>query len=96
MRRPMLNNSSPGQAVYEPFCGSGTSIIASYVGNVLTLSGTDSVANYQTVLRTITYDNLSANPNTTARVITASVSPYPYAVTRLTPSRRRRLPYPET
>ena len=24
----MLNNSSPGQAVYEPFCGSGTSIIA--------------------------------------------------------------------
>jgi len=27
MRRPMLNNSSPGQAVYEPFCGSGTSLI---------------------------------------------------------------------
>ena len=25
MRRPMLNNSSPGQAVYEPFSGSGTS-----------------------------------------------------------------------
>nr|WP_089886413.1 site-specific DNA-methyltransferase [Citreimonas salinaria] len=28
MRRPMLNNSSPSQAVYEPFCGSGTTIIA--------------------------------------------------------------------
>ncbi len=28
MRRPILNNSSPGQAVYEPFSGSGTSIIA--------------------------------------------------------------------
>lgn len=28
MRRPMLNNSNPGQAVYEPFCGSGTAIIA--------------------------------------------------------------------
>jgi len=28
MRRPMLNNSSPGQAVYEPFSGSGSSIIA--------------------------------------------------------------------
>ncbi|QFT96059.1 DNA adenine methyltransferase YhdJ [Roseovarius sp. THAF8] len=28
MRRPMLNNSSPGQAVYEPFSGSGTSLIA--------------------------------------------------------------------
>jgi DNA modification methylase len=28
MRRPMLNNSSPGQAVYEPFSGSGTTIIA--------------------------------------------------------------------
>ncbi|OWU81722.1 DNA methylase [Oceanicola sp. 22II-s10i] len=28
MRRPMLNNSAPGQAVYEPFSGSGTTIIA--------------------------------------------------------------------
>nr|WP_272010960.1 DNA methyltransferase [Roseovarius sp. ZX-A-9] len=28
MRRPMLNNSSQGQAVYEPFSGSGTTIIA--------------------------------------------------------------------
>ena len=28
MRRPILNNSSPGQAVYEPFCGSGSTIIA--------------------------------------------------------------------
>jgi DNA modification methylase len=28
MRRPILNNSSPGQAVYEPFSGSGSTIIA--------------------------------------------------------------------
>ncbi len=28
MRRPMLNNSNPGQAVYDPFLGSGTTIIA--------------------------------------------------------------------
>ena len=28
MRRPMLNNSALGQAVYEPFSGSGTSLIA--------------------------------------------------------------------
>jgi DNA modification methylase len=28
MRRPIENNSSPGQAVYDPFCGSGTTIIA--------------------------------------------------------------------
>jgi len=28
MRRPILNNSSPGQAVYEPFLGSGTTLIA--------------------------------------------------------------------
>ena len=27
MRRPILNNSSPGQAVYEPFMGSGTTLI---------------------------------------------------------------------
>jgi DNA modification methylase len=28
MRRPMLNNSSPGQTIYEPFLGSGTTLIA--------------------------------------------------------------------
>jgi hypothetical protein len=28
MRRPIVNNSSPGQAVYEPFMGSGTTLIA--------------------------------------------------------------------
>ncbi len=28
MRRPILNNSARGEAVYEPFCGSGTTIIA--------------------------------------------------------------------
>lgn len=28
MRRPIENNSTPGQAIYEPFGGSGTTIIA--------------------------------------------------------------------
>jgi DNA modification methylase len=28
MRRPMLNNSSPGDPIYEPFLGSGTTLIA--------------------------------------------------------------------
>ena len=28
MKRPIENNSSPGQAVYEPFSGSGTTVIA--------------------------------------------------------------------
>ena len=28
MRRPIENNSSPGQAIYEPFSGSGTTVIA--------------------------------------------------------------------
>lgn len=28
MRKPMLNNSAPGDAVYEPFLGSGTTLIA--------------------------------------------------------------------
>jgi DNA modification methylase len=28
MSRPIINNSSPGQAVYDPFVGSGTTIIA--------------------------------------------------------------------
>lgn len=28
MRRPMLNNSKPGEAVYDPFLGSGTTLIA--------------------------------------------------------------------
>jgi len=28
MRRPILNNSSPGDPIYEPFLGSGTTLIA--------------------------------------------------------------------
>ena len=28
MRRPILNNSGRGETIYEPFCGSGTTIIA--------------------------------------------------------------------
>src|SRR5688500_14541118 len=28
MRRPMLNNAAPAQPVYDPFLGSGTSVIA--------------------------------------------------------------------
>jgi DNA modification methylase len=28
MRRPILNNTSPGESVYEPFLGSGTTLIA--------------------------------------------------------------------
>jgi hypothetical protein len=31
MRRPMENNSAPGDALYEPFSGSGTTIIAAEV-----------------------------------------------------------------
>jgi DNA modification methylase len=38
MRRPMLNNSSPGQPVYEPFSGSGTSIIAAETCGRISLS----------------------------------------------------------
>jgi DNA modification methylase len=28
MRRPIVNNSAPGQPVYDPFLGSGTTMIA--------------------------------------------------------------------
>ena len=28
MRRPIVNNSRPGQLIYDPFLGSGTSLIA--------------------------------------------------------------------
>jgi DNA modification methylase len=31
MKRPIENNSSPGQAVFEPFSGSGTTIIAAEI-----------------------------------------------------------------
>lgn len=27
MRRPIINNSAAGEVIYEPFCGSGTTII---------------------------------------------------------------------
>ncbi len=38
MRRPMLNNSAAGQPVYEPFSGSGTSIIAAETCGRISLS----------------------------------------------------------
>jgi DNA modification methylase len=28
MRRPIINNTRPGEAIYDPFLGSGTSVIA--------------------------------------------------------------------
>jgi hypothetical protein len=31
MRRPIENNSSPGQAIYGPFSGSGTTIVAAEI-----------------------------------------------------------------
>lgn len=31
MRRPIVNNSKPGQAVYDPFLGSGTTVIAAEI-----------------------------------------------------------------
>ena len=31
MKRPIENNSSPGQAIYEPFNGSGTTIMAAEI-----------------------------------------------------------------
>jgi hypothetical protein len=31
MRRPIANNSWPGQAIYDPFLGSGTTIIAAEI-----------------------------------------------------------------
>ncbi len=37
MRRPILNNSDPGQAVYEPFMGSGTTLIAAETTNRICL-----------------------------------------------------------
>ena len=38
MRRPMENNASPGQAVYEPFSGSGTSLIAAETCGMMCLA----------------------------------------------------------
>ena len=52
----------------------GTSIVASYLSGVLTLTGTDSKANYQTVLQSVTYSNASQNPTTTARSISFVVN----------------------
>jgi DNA modification methylase len=32
MRRPMLNNTNPGDLIYDPFLGSGTTLIAAHTG----------------------------------------------------------------
>jgi DNA modification methylase len=37
-RRPILNNSNTGQAVYDPFLGSGTTVIAAETANRVCLA----------------------------------------------------------
>jgi hypothetical protein len=39
MRRPILNNSQPGEAVYDPFLGSGTTLIAAQTTNRICFAG---------------------------------------------------------
>ena len=69
------------------FDTTGTSIVGSVLGNVLTLSGTDSVANYEAVLRTIAWDNASQNPDPITRrfefVADDGTATGPVAVTNL-------------
>jgi DNA modification methylase len=38
MRRPMLNNTNPGDLIYDPFLGSGTTLIAAHTGGRICLS----------------------------------------------------------
>ena len=38
MRRPILNNSAPGDAVYDPFLGSGTTLIAAETAGRICIS----------------------------------------------------------
>ncbi len=52
---------------------SGTTLNASYVGGVLTITGTANESDYQQVLRTITYHNTSQNADNTTRVLTITV-----------------------
>jgi hypothetical protein len=52
----------------------GTSIIASFSGDTLTLTGHDTLTNYQTVLRSVTYQNTSEDPSGTDRVLTTTVN----------------------
>ena len=47
----------------------GTSIIASFGGGVLTLSGSDTLAHYRQVLESITYDNTAGTPAVSSETI---------------------------
>ena len=42
MRRSILNNSATGEAIYEPFCGSGTTLMAAEATGRVCLSGSRS------------------------------------------------------
>lgn len=52
----------------------GTNIVASYAGGVLSLSGVDTLENYEQVLRSITYHNTAQPPDTSSRTIVFTVS----------------------
>ncbi|MBW2281607.1 MAG: cadherin-like domain-containing protein, partial [Deltaproteobacteria bacterium] len=65
-----LTNPLDGAAEVLAADTSGTSIVASYVGNTLTLTGPETADAFQQVLRTVTYDNSTENPTETDRLIT--------------------------
>jgi DNA modification methylase len=61
MRRPLLNNSSPGQTVYDPFLGSGTTMIAAEtVGRVCVALDLDPVYVDMAVVRWQTFTGETA------------------------------------
>ncbi|MFA8019639.1 beta strand repeat-containing protein [Bremerella cremea] len=69
-----ITNLFDGDAEVLAVDTTGTSLVASYVGGVLTITGNGTLAEYQQVLRTLTYDNTSQNPNETQREISVVVN----------------------
>lgn len=58
----ITNLTDAGEEILAAATG-GTSIVASYVAPVLSLTGPDTVANFQAVLQSVTYENTSDDPS---------------------------------
>jgi hypothetical protein len=69
-----LANRPDGSAEVLAVNTSGTAVVASYAGGVLTLSGVDSLAHYQQVLATATYTNSALQPTAADRSLTATIN----------------------
>ena len=69
-----ITNRQDGDAEVLAANTSGTSLVSTYSGGVLTITGAANLADYQAVLKTVKYSNTASSPRTGNRTIEVVVN----------------------